>query len=154
MCRIEEKVHLHPSTISATARNNGILLHTVIAVILASALPGWPPPGSTKIMITESVLGADVPPLGTPRWFRSPQPPPWMGGLAGAVQLHAGPAGGDAPAPPPKRLLTVGDRTRLGMQRFRPEGRLAASLQLPSDTTFTRHIVVITTSLPPFGKPG
>ncbi len=66
------------------------------------------------------------------------------------MQLLAGLAGGNVSAPPPEWLLHVGDRMRLGLQQPRPEGRITASLELPSDTTCTRNTIDFTSSLTPF----
>jgi hypothetical protein len=98
-------------------------------------------------------LGVHVPPSGTLRWFRSPQPPPRKGGLAGAVQLLAGPSGGAASAPPLARRLRNGDRMRLGDRQPRPAGRIAVALELPVDTTLTSTVTNLTAALTLLGQP-
>jgi hypothetical protein len=150
---IEGRVHLHPGTSGAAISTQRVLLHAVTIQVTIPTVLSWLPFGSTSTMFVDSVLSVPVPPLGTLRWFRPPQPPPWAGGLAGAVQLHAGLAGGNVSAPPPKRLLITRDRMRLGMRQPHPEGRIAASLELPSDTAIIKHIVETTATLAPFCQP-
>ncbi len=72
-----------------------------------------------------------VPPMGTPRQFRPPQPPPRQGGLAEVVHLPAGPKGGAATAPPRKRRPRADDKARVNVRQPRQGCRLTTALQLP-----------------------
>ncbi len=149
MGRLAEAVRLHPGTcLTNTSRwsRPAQLINAQLTVTVYQRCR------ITGVLLTANVdheLGVHVPPAGTLCRFRFPQPPPWLGGLAGAVHLHTGPAGGAASAPPLARRLKVGDRLRLGLRQPRPGGRLAASLQLPIDTTFTSDVVGLTGALPP-----
>ncbi len=69
-----------------------------------------------------------VPPVGTPRRFRPPQPLPSGGRLAEVVHLPAGPMGGAASAPPGGRRLGAGDRARVNRWQPRLGWRLAIVL--------------------------
>ncbi len=73
--RVEGNVHVHPGMISAIASVR-VLLRAIICP--AANLAGYLSclAGSTRIDVVNRVLSVLVPPLGTLRWFRSPQPLP------------------------------------------------------------------------------
>ncbi len=147
--RLAGAVRLHPGTYSTNLRRRAshpplLSAQLAVRVVQLSATAGSVLPA--KVI---NVLGIHVPPTGTLCRFRTPQPPPMTGGLAGAVHLHTGPAGGAASAPPLARRLKVGNRLRLGLRQHRPGGRLAAPLQLPADSSFTSNVVRLPGALLP-----
>ncbi len=151
--RLTRAVRLHPGTyltnLSRRASHPPPLGDQLIVRVLQLSATI----GSALPVNIVGALGIHVPPTGTLCRFRSPQPPPLTGGLAGAVHQHTGPAGGAASAPPLARRLQVGNRLRLGVRHPRPGGRLAASLQLPVDSSFTSNVNGITSALPPSCQP-
>jgi hypothetical protein len=130
-----------------------LLLRYRSAAVVASLLRVHPPRGPARVGVNDfDNLGFHVPPLGTRRRIRTPQPPPRLGGLAGTVDLHAGPKGGAASAPPLRQRLEASDRLRMGDRQPHPEGRIADSLQLPIDTVSTRFLSTLPFTLA--GLPG